>query len=107
VGSTSAAAVLAEPSKAVPHEIGILGEVTAPTKEQAKAICTTVRVDVLHGPYEGQLATAGNLALRLSPIDNLIGRACAFCVYHVMDAGGLDLFRIDRREVGVREVHRV
>ena len=89
-----------EPSAQVPHEVGILGEVTAPTRELAKAICTTARIGVLHMPYKDQLATAGNLALPLNPMDNAIGPVCAFSVYHVMDADGLDLFPVTRQEAG-------
>lgn len=69
-----------EPSTAVPHEVGVLGQVTAPTPELAKAICTTFRVGVLHLHYPGQIATAGNLALPLNPMDNAIGPVCAFTV---------------------------
>ncbi len=90
-----------EPSTEVPHEVGVLGEVTAPTAAQAKAICTTVRVAVLHLPYPGQLATAGNLALPLSPMDNSVGPVCAFTVFHVMDATDLDVFEISHRQIGV------
>jgi hypothetical protein len=82
--------------------VGILGQVTAPTPEMAKAICTTARVGVLHIPYKGQIATAGNLALPLNPMDNAIGPVCAFSVYHVMDADGLDPFPATRMEVGAR-----
>ena len=89
-----------EPATYVPHEVGILGEVTAPTQEMAKAICTTARIGVLHLSYPGQLATGGNLALPLNPIDVPIGPVCEFSVYHVMDAAGLDLFPITYLEVG-------
>lgn len=89
-----------EPSDHVPHEVGVLGEVTAPTQELAKAICSTARVGVLHLGYEGQIATAGNLALPLNPIDIPIGPACKFSVYHVIDAKGLDLFPINHLTVG-------
>ncbi len=89
-----------EPSSDVPHEIGILGEVVAATAEQAKAICTTARVVVLHMPYPGQIATAGNLALPLNPMDNGIGPVCSFSVYHVMEADGLDVFPVQRHQVG-------
>ena len=75
-----------EPSPAPGHEIGVMGEVTAATQEKAKAIATITRVAVLHLNYPGQMATAGNLALPLSPMDNPIGPVCAFTVYHVMDA---------------------
>lgn len=89
-----------EPCTQLPHEVGILGEVTAPTPELAKAIASTARIAVLHAPYPGQLATAGNLALPLNPMDNPIGPVSAFTVYHVMDAAGLDLFPITRQKVG-------
>jgi len=89
-----------EPSTQIPHEVGILGEVTAPTQEQATAICTNIRVGVLHLNYPGQIATAGNFALPLTPMENPIGPVCAFTLYHVMDAEGLDLFPISYRHVG-------
>jgi hypothetical protein len=57
---------------------------------------------VLHLPYKGQLATAGNFALPLNPMDNPIGAVCAFTVYHVMDAQDLDLFPITYTKVGAR-----
>ncbi len=91
-----------EPSTQVPHEVGVLAEVTAPTQEQAKAICTLARIAVLHLPYKGQLATAGNFALPLNPMDNPIGPVCAFTVYHVMDAQDLHLFPITYTKVGAR-----
>ena len=92
-----------EPSTEVPHEIGVLGEITAPTQEKAKAIATITRVAVLHLGYPGQMATAGNLALPLSPMDNPIGPVCSFSVYHVIDADGLDLFETTIHKVGARE----
>ena len=91
-----------EPSTATPHEVGVLGQITAPTQEMAKAICSTVRIWTLHLPYKGQLATAGNLALPLNPMDNAIGEVCEFSIYHVMDVGGDDLFPVTRTEVGIR-----
>ena len=70
---------------AMPHEIGILGEVTAPTQDEANAICSSTRINVLHMSYPGQVATAGNLALPLNPPENPIGPVCRFLVYHIMD----------------------
>lgn len=69
----------------VPHEMGILCEVTAPDQELANAICSNTRIAVLHGPYPGQLATGGNLALPLNPPDNPLGPVCRFSLYHTMD----------------------
>lgn len=89
-----------EPHRVPGHEVGILGEVLAPTPALAKAVCTSVRVAVLHLSYPGQKATAGNLALPLTPLDNPIGPACVFALFHVMDAEGLDLFPTVHRKVG-------
>lgn len=85
-----------EPKKdAAPVEVGILGEVVAPTQELANAICSNTRVGVLHMPYPGQLATGGNLALPLNPPDNALGPVCRFSVYHLMDVESpLELFPI-------------
>jgi len=90
-----------EPSGAVPVEVGVLGEVTAATEELAKAIASIARIAVLHLPYPGQIATGGNLALPLNPMEASIGPVCRFSVYHVMEADGLnDLFPISRVSVG-------
>ena len=90
-----------EPEKdAVPHEVGILGEVTAPTQELASAICSNTRIAVLHGPYPGQLATGGNLALPLNPPDNPLGPVCRFSLYHTMDVEDpAELFPFTMEEV--------
>lgn len=84
----------------IPNEIGILGEVTAPTQELANAICSNTRVGVLHGPYKGQLATGGNLALPLNPPDNPLGPVCQFSIYHLMEVDDpLELFPSETMEV--------
>lgn len=68
-----------------PHEVCILGEAIAPTQEQATAICSTARIAALHAPYPGQLATGGNMAFPLTPLENEIGPVCAFNLYHLME----------------------
>lgn len=84
----------------LPHEIGVLCEVVAPTQELASAICSNARVALLHGPYPGQLATGGNLALPLNPPDNALGQVCRFSVYHLMDIDDpVALFPISVEEV--------
>lgn len=83
-----------------PWEVGILGEVVAPTQELASAICSNVRVAVLHGPYRGQLATGGNLALPLTPAECELGAVYRFSIYHVMDVDDpCALFPIHTEEV--------
>lgn len=90
-----------EPNKDyVPVEIGVLCEVVAPTQELASAICSNTRVALLHGPYPGQLATGGNLALPLNPPDNALGAVCKFSIYHLMDVDDpVSLFPIYTEEV--------
>jgi hypothetical protein len=77
----------------VPLEVGILGEVTAPNQELANAICGNARISVLHLPYPGQMATAGNFAIPLNPPENPIGPVFRFSVYHLMEVESpLELF---------------
>ena len=70
---------------AKPHELCILCEAVAPTQEAASAICNTARVACLHAAYPGQLATGGNMAFPLTPLENEIGPVCAFSIYHLME----------------------
>jgi hypothetical protein len=90
-----------EPLKhVVPHEVGILGEVTAQSQELANAICSSARITVLHMPYPGQLATAGNFAIPLNPPENPIGPVCKFTVYHLMEIDSAEeLFPIRYLEI--------
>ncbi len=92
-----------EPEKSfVPLEVAILGEVTAPTQDLANAICSNARIGVLHMPYEGQMATAGNFAIPLNPPENPIGPVCRFCLYHLMEVRSPhELFQAQLQEVGV------
>ncbi|KPU95866.1 3-methylaspartate ammonia-lyase [Variovorax paradoxus] len=85
----------------VPLEVGILGEATAATQELANAICSHARIGVLHMPYPGQMATAGNFAIPLNPPENPIGPVCRFSLYHLMPAETpLALFPSRIEEVG-------
>lgn len=67
------------------HELGIMGEVVAPTKEQSHAIANNARTSILHMPYEGQIATTGNFASPLSPHEQDAGEVFKFSVYHLID----------------------
>lgn len=67
------------------HEIGILGEVVAPTQEKSHAIANNVRASILHMPYKGQMATAGNFASPLSPHEQDAGGVFRWNIYHLMD----------------------
>ena len=84
----------------IPHEIGLLGEITAPTQEMANAIAGAARVVVLHMPYPGQICTAGNFAIPLNPPENPIGPVCRFSIYHLLEVEDpLALFPIETMEV--------
>lgn len=89
-----------EPETSTPFELGVLAEVTALTAEKAKSIASLARIGMLHLPYDGQIATAGNFALPLNPMEASIGPVSRFTVYHVADASGLPPFPVDIHEVG-------
>jgi hypothetical protein len=74
-----------EPLRAVlPHEIGMIMEVVAPTQEMADTICAFARATLMHHHYPGRKATAGNLALPFAPSDVPLGPVYRFNVYHVL-----------------------
>ena len=84
---------------ATPHELCILCEAVGSTQEMANAICNTARVACLHAPYPGQLATGGNMAFPLTPLENEIGPVCAFSIYHLMGVDDpADMFPIRHME---------
>lgn len=60
------------------------------------------RVQVLHGEYPGQMATAGNFALPLNPLESPIGPVFNFSIYHLMDIDGeqASMFRRSITSVG-------
>lgn len=69
---------------ALPRELGICGEVWAPTQDQAIHVSSIARLACTHAPYPHQLATAGNFALPFPPFDIPMGEICEFCIYHVL-----------------------
>ncbi|PCH44784.1 hypothetical protein WOLCODRAFT_139234 [Wolfiporia cocos MD-104 SS10] len=74
-----------EPTKVHAHEICVLGEVLAPTQGVAHSVCNSLRVAMLHTPYPYQIATGGNLAGPLTPMETDLGEASEFSVYHLLD----------------------
>lgn len=74
-----------EPLRAVPHEIGLVIEVVGQTKEIAANVVGTLRSLLLHWPYPGRIATAGNLAFPFSPAEFSGGEVYDFSVYHLME----------------------
>ena len=68
-----------------PLELCIILEVAAPTQELATAICSRARTEMLHSPYVGRIATAGNIALPFTPLEIPLGSVCKFNVYHLLE----------------------
>jgi hypothetical protein len=73
-----------EPVKAPAHELCIIVEVAAANQQIATAICGKIRTSLMHAPYPGRIATAGNLASPFTPLEIPLGQACEFNVYHLM-----------------------
>ncbi len=73
-----------EPVKTPAHELCIIVEVAAATQSLATAICGKARTTLMHAPYPGRIATAGNLASPFTPLEIPLGQACEFNVYHLM-----------------------
>jgi len=74
-----------EPSKRKAHELGIIIEVVAKTQEMANDVCAVARSTLLHYPYKGRKATAGNLAFPYSPSDIPMGVGYRFSIYHLLE----------------------
>lgn len=74
-----------EPSMQTAHEIGVMGEVLAPTQELSHTIANNARASILHFAYDGQIATTGNFASPLSPHEQAAGQVFKFSLYHLMD----------------------
>ena len=73
-----------EPVTQAAHELGVLFEALAQTRELASAICAAVRSTFMHYGYQGRKSTAGNLAFPYAPSDVEFGAVYAFSVCHLM-----------------------
>ena len=74
-----------EPARAgASHELGIVIEVVADSRELAHAACHQISGSLLHWHYPGQYNTAGNLAFPYSPSEVDAGPAYEFSAYHLM-----------------------
>ncbi len=80
------AATFIKPENAnIPHEIGLVIEVIAPTQALADTIISLARSTALHQAFAGRKATAGNLAFPFSPSDFSGGPVYEFGLYHLME----------------------
>ncbi|WP_353894237.1 acyclic terpene utilization AtuA family protein [Proteinivorax hydrogeniformans] len=66
------------------HELGLVIDVVAKTKEVADTICSFTRSTMLHYGYENRKATAGNLAFPYSPSDIHAGDVYQFTIHHLL-----------------------
>jgi hypothetical protein len=91
-----------EPVKnSVPHEIGLIVEVVAPTQDLAEDICHYTNSGCLmFADYEGKLATAGNLARPYSPSAMRVGEVYRLRVHHLLEIDDPLMFPITMMEVG-------
>lgn len=74
-----------EQERDLPHEVGVVFEVIAPSQELADMVCGSLRSSFLHYGYEGRKSTAGNLAFPFAPSDISFGPVYEFSVYHLME----------------------
>jgi hypothetical protein len=89
-----------EPHPAPGHEIGIVMEAVAETREMAEAVLGFARSTLLHYGYPGRLCTAGNLAFPYSPSDFPAGEAYEFSVHHLVTMNSpTELFPVVFEEV--------
>lgn len=85
----------------VPHEVGLMLDVIAPTQAEADTVCAFARSQLQHYHYQGIRATAANVAFPTAPSDIAVGSVFAFSVYHLMDvASATELFPVEFRTLG-------
>ncbi|CEI66192.1 hypothetical protein FVEN_g4410 [Fusarium venenatum] len=67
-------------------QLFIVGEALASTQTLANSIASKARVGMIHAPYPGQKATAGNFGFGLGGLMEVEMGPCAeFSLYHLMD----------------------
>ncbi|KAL4949482.1 CoA-transferase family III domain-containing protein [Aspergillus filifer] len=99
-----------EPTPVASHELGILGEVVAPSQELSYTIANNCRASILHMPYRNQVATTGNFASPLSPHETAAGPVFRFNVYHLVDleqGEETSLFPIKVTSIGNQRIFQI
>ncbi|PTD11843.1 hypothetical protein FCULG_00005107 [Fusarium culmorum] len=67
-------------------QLFIVGEALASTQKLANSIASKARVGMIHAPYPGQKATAGNFGFGLGGLMEVeLGPCAEFSLYHLMD----------------------
>ncbi|RBA20855.1 hypothetical protein FPRO05_08302 [Fusarium proliferatum] len=73
-------------TQAGPGQLFIVAEALAPTQQLANSIASKARVGMIHAPYPGQKATAGNFGFGLGGLMEIeLGPCAEFSLYHLMD----------------------
>lgn len=69
-----------------PGEVFVVAESLAPTQQIANSIASKARVGMIHAPYSGQKATAGNFGFGIGGLmEYEMGQCGQFSVYHLME----------------------
>ncbi|KAK7225246.1 hypothetical protein V2G26_013249 [Clonostachys chloroleuca] len=69
-----------------PGELFIIAEAIAENQKLATSIASKARVAMIHGPYPGMKATAGNFAFGIGgKMEIELGKCAKFSIYHLMD----------------------
>jgi hypothetical protein len=86
--------------ESVPKELCIIIEAVSIDQDRATAICSRARTCLLHNPYPGKIATAGNIGLPFTPLEIKLGPVCKFNVYHTIELDNpCEVFPIKYMEV--------
>ncbi|EWG53542.1 hypothetical protein FVEG_11950 [Fusarium verticillioides 7600] len=73
-------------TQAGPGQLFIVSEALASTQQLANSIASKARVGMIHAPYPGQKATAGNFGFGLGGLMEIeLGPCAEFSLYHLMD----------------------
>ena len=73
-----------EPSQNVPHEIGLLVDVIAPSQSISENLLYYICMELWIKPYKNRLTTAGNCATRFAPPIIKVGSAYNFNIWHLI-----------------------
>ncbi len=73
-----------EPLPRPAHEVGILVEVVAPSRERALGVALFLRSTILHLDFPGCITTAGNVAFPFSPVVLDGGPVYEFNIWHAL-----------------------
>lgn len=69
-----------------PGEVFVVAEALAPTQQIANSIASKARVGMIHAPYSGQKATAGNFGFGIGGLmEYEMGQCAQFSLYHLME----------------------